>query len=481
MAQERLLVIGASGTIGTFVVRQLLAAGYAVRALARDGERLRARLPAEVELASADLCRDPLAPLLADVEQVIYLVHAMADGPGYAERDALAAQRLAAALKESSVRHLLYLGALSPPSPRSRHLQSRLATGQLLRASGVAVSELRAAVVIGPGSVPLELMRDVAGHLPLALLPWGARHRSAPLALADLLAVVGALLKAPEHWGLTADLAGPDILSYAQQLEAVAHSQGRRLRALPLPLLPGWLFGWLTPLFSTAPASVIRALLGGLGSDLLARQPLPPELPQPATPLTSALAALPQWQAQLPASTTPYPGNLCYRDSDRLAFYGLQLTASSHSRASSAQLWAVASSLGGEQGYFWGDGLWTLRGWLDQLLGGIGNRRQRPARLSIGAALDAWTVVDLVEQPGHYQLLLRFAMKAPGLGHLQLQASDHGDGSQLQLRAVWHPLGWKGLLYWWPLWPVHKLLFIGMSRAICRRAEQLASAVNGQG
>ena len=74
MAQERLLVIGASGTIGTFVVRQLLAAGYAVRALARDGERLRARLPAEVELASADLCRDPLAPLLADVEQVIYLV-----------------------------------------------------------------------------------------------------------------------------------------------------------------------------------------------------------------------------------------------------------------------------------------------------------------------------------------------------------------------------------------------------------------------
>ena len=141
----------------------------------------------------------------------------------------------------------------------------------------------------------------------------------------------------------------------------------------------------------------------------------------------------------------------------------------------------MASSLGGEQGYFWGDGLWTLRGWLDQLLGGIGNRRQRPARLSIGAALDAWTVVDLVEQPGHYKLLLRFAMKAPGLGHLQLQASDHGNGSQLQLRAVWHPLGWKGLLYWWPLWPVHKLLFIGMSRAICRRAEQLAGAVNGQG
>ncbi|MBQ1785089.1 MAG: DUF2867 domain-containing protein [Gammaproteobacteria bacterium] len=481
MTQKRLLVIGASGTIGTFVVGQLLGAGYAVRALARDGQRLRARLPNDVELASADLCCDPLAPLLADVDQVIYLVHAMADGAGYAGREAQAASRLATALKASSVRHLIYLGALSPPAPRSRHLQSRLATGQLLRASGVAVSELRAAVVIGPGSVPLELMRDVAGHLPLAPLPWGARHRSAPLALADLLAVISALIKTPEHWGLTADLAGPEILSYAQQLEAVAHSQGRRLRALPLPLLPGWLFGWLTPLFSTAPAPVIRALLGGLGSDLLARQPLPPELPQPTTPLTIALAALPQWQAQLPASTIPYPGNPCYRDSDRLAFYGLQLTASSHSCVSSAQLWAVASSLGGEQGYFWGDGLWTLRGWLDQLLGGIGNRRQRPAQLSVGARLDAWTVVALTEQPGHYQLLLRFAMKAPGLGHLQLQVSDQGDGSQLQLRAVWHPLGWKGLLYWWPLWPVHKLLFIGMSRAICRRAEQLAGAVNGQG
>lgn len=472
MNHKRLLVIGGSGTVGGFVVARLAAAGFQVRAAGRNPAKLRARLGAEIDVVGCDLLVDPLEPMLADIDQVIYLVHAMTDGRGYADRDAYAARRLAQALAASNVRHLLYLGALSPAQPRSGHLRSRLQTGALLRHAAITVTELRAAVIIGPGSVPLELMRDVCHHLPFAPLPGGCRQRSAPLAMTDLLAVIETVMTHPEHWGVTADLAGPEILSYATQIQQVATALNRRFTPLPLQLLPTALFAAITPLFSTAPPSVVRALLGGLDSDLLPSLPLPAGLPQPTTPLASALAALPALEAELPASPVAYPGNPLLRGSDPAnAFYGLTISVHRRCPAPVARLWAVASSLGGRRGYFFCDWLWTLRGWLDRMVGGPGNLRQRrdPERLAEGDPVDAWSVVAVTEGQ---ELLLRFHMKAPGCGHLRLVTSPTAQGSQLEITAHWHPQGWKGLLYWWSLWPVHRLLFIGMAHAICRLAAE---------
>jgi uncharacterized protein YbjT (DUF2867 family) len=266
---RRVLVTGATGFIGRALVPALVERGLAVRATTRG------RLPesSSVEWVRCDVEREEqLGPALTGVDTAYFLVHGMAGGhPGYAEAEAHAARRFRELAAEKGVRRIIYLGGVAPQGEPSVHLASRLQVGALLRGGAVPTLELRASMIIGPGSASWQVVRDLALRLPVMVLPSWTESRTCPVALTD---VVGALLGAldvPLEASTWFDLPGPDVLTGRDILMRLARLEGRRVPAVPVPFLSVSLSSWWLKLVTRADFGLARELVLGFTSDLLPR------------------------------------------------------------------------------------------------------------------------------------------------------------------------------------------------------------------
>jgi uncharacterized protein YbjT (DUF2867 family) len=264
-------VLGATGYIGSHLIPALLAQGHSVRAIARHAEVLEGRGWQGVEAVAADLLEaGSLEAALADCEVVYYLVHSMAGGRGFASRDREAATNARVAAERAGARRLIYLGGLQPAHEASEHLASRRDTGDVLRAGSVPVTELRAGIIVGPGSAAFEVVRDLVYHLPAMLTPRWVRSRTQPIALEDIVAYLVAVLDAPETRGGTYDVGGPEVLSYEEMLHQFGQLVGRNPRIIRVPVLSPRLSSYWLDLVTAVPASIARPLVDGLRHDLLA-------------------------------------------------------------------------------------------------------------------------------------------------------------------------------------------------------------------
>ncbi len=467
------LVFGASGYVGTNLVPALLDAGYRVRAAARNRSVLAARDWPGVDLVEADALQPQSLPTaLRGVHTAYYLVHSMAAGSDFAALDLRAAGNFAAAAADAGVQHIVYLGGLVPAQAESQHLVSRRETGERLRAGPVPVTEIRAGVIVGPGSAAYEVIRDLVYHLPLMLTPRWVRSRSAPIALANLIEY---LLRVPPltREGGIFDAAGPEMLSYEELMLQFGEIVGRRPRIVPVPVLSPRLSSYWLGLITTVPAPVARALIDGLKHDIPAddcalRRLVPQRLLSFREAVAEALAA--ERQQRVPGRWTEGAFAL-RRFRHDYAFYAKRAGADIETAASPRALWRVVTSLGGSTGYFTMNWIWKLREGIDWLLGGRGFMRGRrdPQSLRLGDAIDYWTVVGL--QPDRL-LTLDFGLKAPGAGILEFVIDPlPGGRARLSITAYWHPQGFWGLLYWAVLVPFHIFIFKRMVRAIVARAE----------
>ncbi|MGB5491359.1 MAG: NAD(P)H-binding protein [Woeseiaceae bacterium] len=211
------LVFGASGYIGSHLAPYLAARGLPVRATSRNIEVIEGRDWQNVELAQADALQpETLDRVLKDVDVAYYLVHSMAAGKNFPELDATAARNFADAAARQGVSRIVYLGGLVPKSPKSTHLRSRKETGDILRAGSVAVTEIRAGMIIGPGSAAWEVIRDLVNHLPFMITPRWVFSRSTPIALSNLLTYLADAPVLEETAGKIYDVGGSDDLTYAE-------------------------------------------------------------------------------------------------------------------------------------------------------------------------------------------------------------------------------------------------------------------------
>jgi len=267
----RHLVFGASGYIGSNLVPELLRSGRRVRATARNVEVLEGRGWSGVELARADAL-DPatLPAVLAGVDVAYYLVHSMAAGRDFAAIDRQAAENFARAAAAAGVRRIVYLGGLIPPNPRSQHLRSRAETGELLRSFPVPVTEVRAGMIIGPGSAAYEVIRDLVNHLPAMITPAWVRSRSTPIALPDLLAYLIAVADLPAAAGRILDAGGPDAVTYGEIMRCYGRLVGRQPRILAVPVLTPRLSSYWLRFVTSVPTDVVLALVDGLEQDFVA-------------------------------------------------------------------------------------------------------------------------------------------------------------------------------------------------------------------
>ncbi|MEU0005551.1 SDR family oxidoreductase [Streptomyces sp. NPDC006314] len=488
----RCLVTGATGYIGGRLVPELLAAGHRVRCLARSPGKLRDHPWAgDAEVVPGDVTdADSVAEAMRDVDVAYYLVHALGSGREFEATDRRAARIFGERAKAAGVRRIVYLGGLTPTGvpedELSPHLRSRAEVGRILLASGVPTAVLRAAVVIGSGSASFEILRYLTERLPVMITPSWVRTRLQPIAVRDVLRLLVGSARLPDDVNRSFDIGGPDVLTYRDMMIRYARVAGlpRRL-IMPVPVLtPGLSSHWVG-LVTPVPASIARPLTESLRHEVICREhdiaryvPDPPGHPigfdqavQLALRRVGEARVITRWSsAAVPgAPSDPLPtdpdwaGGSLYTDLREAV-----VDAPAH------ELWRVIEGVGGENGWYSFPLAWSLRGWLDRLVGGVGLRRGRrdAQRLRAGDSLDFWRVEEI--EPGHL-LRLRAEMRLPGLAWLEMSAEPEDDGrSRYRQQALFHPHGLLGHAYWWSVSPFHAVVFGGMARNIARAAARQA-------
>ncbi|BAN02175.1 SDR family oxidoreductase [Ilumatobacter coccineus] len=481
----KVAVIGATGYVGGRLVPELLEAGHEVRCLARTPARLDSvDWRSDVEVLTADvLDRDSLDGAFDGIEAVYYLVHAMGQGGDFEESDRTGADNARSAAEAAGVSRIVYLGGLGEDDPEqlSDHLASRHEVGAVLAAGTVPVTELRAAIIIGSGSASFEMLRHLVEVLPAMICPrWVTRTKCQPIGIADVLHYLVAVIEIPEAAGEILEIGGPDVLTYRDMMDRYAAVAGLKRRLIiPVPVLSPRLSSHWVNLVTPLPYGLARPLVDSLVNDvvvsperdiarLVDRTPYALD-----TAIERALAVVGDMRLKTSwmdstrgsMSASPMP-----QDPDWAGGTIYEATQEVTSAASPEALFATVSGIGGERGWYAANFLWTVRGGLDKIIGGVGMRRGRrhPDQLRVGDALDFFRV-EAYERPS--LLRLRAEMKVPGDAWLEWRiTTDESGDSVLRQLARFHPRGVAGRAYWWVLLPIHKVIWKQLIERLALRA-----------
>ncbi|MEU6699994.1 SDR family oxidoreductase [Pseudonocardia sp. NPDC046786] len=516
----RYLVTGTTGYIGGRLAPRLLGHGpeadlvpdpdagpVHVRCLVRNPDKL-ADVPwaGDAEIVTGDLL-DPesVREACRDVDVVYFLVHSLSDSD-FASLDRRAALILGEAAREAGVRRIVYLGGLHPdgdPAELSAHLASRVEVGETLLRSGVPTVVLQAAVILGSGSASFEMLRHLTERLPVMVTPRWVHNRIQPIAVRDVLRYLIRAAELPGRLNRTFDIGGPEILTYVEMMQRYAAVAGLgRRRVVPVPVLSPSLSAHWINVVTPVPKSIATPLIESLvhevvcsEQDILGYVPDPPEgrigydraVRLALSRITDGEVET-RWSGatvqNVPSDPLPsdpeWAGGSVYLDERE-----------QDCDASPERLWTVVKGIGGERGWYSFPLAWSVRGWMDRAVGGVGLARGRrdPDDLHTGDALDWWRVERLVEPGGDSRhgdsrhgdsrhgdgaalLRLRAEMKVPGRAWLEMTVRPRDGGSTYHQRALFIPHGLPGFLYWWSVAPFHGIVFGGMVRNITRTAER---------
>ncbi len=476
MPNPQILVTGGTGYVGGRLIPLLAAQGVSLRLMARQPDYLRSRVDALHEVVAGDVTdRSSLAGCLEDIHTAYYLIHSMGSGEDFEEQDRDAARNFAEAAKHAGVKRIVYLGGLGDEGEDlSKHLRSRQEVGRVLRESGAQVIELRASIVIGSGSLSFELIRALVQKLPIMICPKWVSVPAQPIAIEDLLRYLVKSLDLEMGESRVFEIGGPDQVSYGDIMREYARQRGLRRWMIKVPLLTPrlsslWL-GLVTPVYARIGRKLVESLRNPtVVEDKSALDVFPFEPMGLNQAIERALAnedqkyAETHWQGAISSAK----GNRSY-GGER---FGSRLVDSRTAYVDLApeEAFAPIQRIGGQTGWYYGNFLWRIRGWMDTLVGGVGLRRGRrhPVNLKVGDPLDFWRV----EHYKRGRILRLFAeMRLPGRAWLEFEVTPHKSGSQITQTAVFDPVGLFGLGYWYGIYPLHHFVFGGMLRRIAEAA-----------
>lgn len=474
----KILLTGANGYIGTRLLPILLVEKHEVVCMVRDTRRFATEsdFGNEVKIVTGDLLKpDTLTQLPPDIDVAYYLVHSMSGSSSdFANLELQSAQNFVNAIKKTNCKQIVYLTGIVNDDELSKHLSSRLAVENELKHSGIAYTFLRAAIIIGSGSASFEIIRDLAEKLPVMVAPKWVSTKCQPIAIRDVLGYLSGVLANEKAYNGIFDIGGPDVLSYKEMLIQYGVSRGLKRYIITVPVLTPKLSSLWLNIVTAVPYSLARSLVDSMKNEVICKNNRIKEIvPRKCLSYQEALnlafekieqnSIVSSWKDALNRGylETSFMDQVKVPQNGTVA-YKVKMPFKRNANEVFDNIWGI----GGSRGWYYVDWLWSLRGFIDKLVGGVGARRGRTSNSSLqaGDVLDFWRV--LLADKKNQRLLLYAEMKVPGEAWLELKIIEFHGKSYLSQIATFRPNGLWGRLYWYAMYPFHLIIFNGMAKRI---------------
>jgi len=470
-----ILLTGATGYIGRRLQERLLTDdSVRIRAFVRNARKVHPASGDRVELFEGNvLDQESIKEALKGMDVAYYLIHSMGAGADFEQLDRASAQNFLEACIQNKVKRIIYLGGLGEKDTASKHLKSRLETGEILssRPDQIQTIWFRAAVIIGSGSASFETIRNLVQKLPVMVTPRWVRTQTQPIAVTDVLEYLSQAKNLGSEESLIIDI-GSEQMPFKDMLLNAAHVMGLRRYIIPVPVLSPWLSSYWLILMTPVPFPIAQSLIQGLKSETIVKNQNSRKFFPQIHPLSyqeSILRALKEierdqvisrWCDSSAQRTCDIKG----QDNLESAIFREKIS-SDFGEIPGHKVFAAVESIGGDNGWYKFDWLWRLRGFIDIILAGPGLSRGRrdPNKLRIGDGLDFWKVVDVKPDK---RLLLVNQMKVPGKAWLEFSV----ERTKLIQTAHFYPKGLWGRIYWYLTKPLHKLIFPDIVKGIIEKA-----------
>lgn len=470
----KILLTGATGYIAQRLLPVLLQEGHEVICCLRDKNRFNweAYPGAKISGVEVDFLKEEtINNIPPDIDIAYYLIHSMASTTGdFSSMESSAARNFIKAMKNTHVKQVIYLSGIVNEKQLSKHLQSRKNVEEILASGNVPLTTLRAGIIVGSGSASFEIIRDLVEKLPVMIAPRWLKTVCQPIAIRNVIEFLSRVLDRRETFNQSYDIGGPDILSYKEMLLQFAQVRGLKRRIYIVPVMTPKLSSYWLYFVTSTSYSLATNLVASMKVEVVCKpnnlsKLLGIELIPYRKAIEMAFDKIEQnevvssWKDALTsnilnkgiAQHIEVPVNGCFKDTRKLKINNADKVLS--------RIW----SIGGNNGWYYGNWLWSIRGTMDKMVGGVGLRRGRksPTKISPGDSLDFWRV--LLASKEQKRLLLYAEMKLPGEAWLEFKIDND---NYLEQTATFRPLGLWGRLYWYAVLPFHGFIFKGMINKI---------------
>lgn len=464
----KILLTGSTGYIGKRLLPVLVDAGHDVVCCVRDPKRFNppASLKDSITVLKLDLLdKESLTHIPNDIDGAFYLVHSMSSSGDYESLEETSAINFREALKHTNVYHVVYLSGIVNEDELSKHLASRKNVEDELSKGAYNFTALRAGIIIGSGSASFEIIRDLVEKLPLMITPKWLNTKCQPIGIADVIAFLSKSLFNPATYNQDFDIGGPDILTYKEMLLEFGKERNLKRKIYTIPVMTPKLSSYWLYFVTSTSYNLATSLVNSMKVEVVCRntklngilgiQPISyKEALKRAFSKIENNETLSSWKDSYSSSGINFnisefiqvPTYGCFKDYRTKAIKNREVCVH--------KIW----SIGGNTGWYYGNWLWKIRGFMDKLVGGVGLRRGRtnPNSINVGDSIDFWRVLYADKEEG--RLLLFAEMKLPGEAWLEFKVVN----DELTQTATFRPLGLAGRLYWYAVLPFHGFIFNGM-------------------
>jgi uncharacterized protein YbjT (DUF2867 family) len=474
----KILLTGVTGYIAQRLLPVLLENGHEVICCVRDKNRFNRKKYSAKNLIviEADfLNKESLQQIPQDIEVAYYLIHSMSTQTGdFGNMEEVCAANFRNCIENTNAKQVVYLSGISNAEELSKHLSSRKNVESVLSGASFALTTLRAGIIVGSGSASFEIIRDLVEKLPFMITPRWLKTKCQPIAIRNVIEFLVGVINKTETYNNSYDIGGPDILSYKEMLLRFAKIRGLKRRIVIVPVMTPRISSYWLYFVTATSYTLAKNLVNSMKVEVTCRPNnlatlLGIKLIDYENAIKMAFDKIEQnqvlssWKDAQTSSLfsegllkfIEVPVNGCFKDIRKIKV--------ENSGAAIDKIWAI----GGKTGWYYGTWLWVIRGFLDQLAGGVGMRRGRKSDTEItqGDALDFWRV--LLADKNEKRLLLFAEMKLPGEAWLEFKIDEH---QILTQTATFRPLGVIGRIYWYAVLPFHGLIFRGMIKKIANEA-----------
>lgn len=470
----KILLTGVTGYIAQRLLPVLLQNGHHVVCCVRDKNRFNNKFPSEnISVIEADfLQKESLHVIPNDIDIAYYLIHSMSTETGdFENMEEVCANNFKNRIQETNARQVIYLSGIVNEATLSKHLNSRKNVENILAGSSFALTTLRAGIIVGSGSASFEIIRDLVEKLPVMITPKWLKTRCQPIAIRNVIEFLSGVIGKVETFNKNYDIGGPDILMYKEMLLIFAKIRGLKRKIFVVPIMTPTISSYWLYFVTSTSYSLAKNLVHSMKIEVICkpnnlRSILGISLISYEEAIKLAFGKIEENQV-LSSWKDAQTSNIFSKGISQFievpvngCFIDIRKRNVGNSELAMQKIW----SIGGRTGWYYGNWLWELRGFLDRLVGGVGIRRGRKSDIDIsaGESLDFWRVI--LANKEEKRLLLYAEMKLPGEAWLEFKIENN----TLIQTATFRPLGILGRLYWYSVLPFHGVIFNGMINHIVK-------------